>query len=148
MELSPLDKRTLNSAQKLGTSVVNFLTDDPWNKHHRSHWFLESLLSYQHVFTPRLANLEQLKSHCAGHATTVHRLPFGYNPQVHFVENDVVPGSGCDVLIVGGADKDRIPYAKALLDAGLSVTVFGGYWDRAGLKGLKNAGQGDMSALR
>ena len=120
--------------QAIGTMPVfraNFLTDDPWNPKNGANFFWDALKSYDVVYSPRTANLDDLIQHGC---RRVQYLPFAYNPGVHYPEEpvtDVERGRfACDVAIVGGADGDRVPVAQALADAGLNLKLYGGYWDR------------------
>ncbi len=140
--IAPLGAETLLVARKLGVCVVNFLTDDPWNPAHRSRWFLEALPKYERVFSPRRSNLGDLSAY----SENAIYLPFAYNPHVHFVEHAEV--IDCDVLFVGGADADRVPFVQALLRVGLSVWAYGGYWDQMQLPGLQVMGKADSRTIR
>jgi spore maturation protein CgeB len=110
---------------------MNFLTDDPWNPHHTARWFMRALPEYDIVFTPRKANIEDLR--LAG-CTRVQYLPFAYSPDVHYpdppVNRDEEKHYGADVFFAGGADADRVPYIAALIDGGLKVALYGSYWGR------------------
>ena len=35
-----------------------------------------------------------------------------------------------DVVFVGGADRDRVPFLEAVIQTGVQVALYGGYWDR------------------
>jgi hypothetical protein len=128
--LAPVGADVLESLGDMGIVRVNFLTDDPWNPVHRAPWFFEALSRYDHVFSPRHANLEDLRE--AGCAS-VHYLPFAYDPAVHFVEAPLsveeAARYAADVMLAGGADQDRVAIVAALKTAGLEVAVYGGYWD-------------------
>jgi spore maturation protein CgeB len=53
-----------------------------------------------------------------------------------------------DVVFVGGADKDRIPYITALIEAGFKVALYGGYWTRhSETRGLAR-GHADPQTMR
>jgi spore maturation protein CgeB len=129
--LAPIAADVVESLGAMGIVRVNFLTDDPWNPAHRAPWFFEGLGRYDHVFTPRHANLDDLNR--AG-CSAVHYLPFGYDPAVHFIEPPASADDGdryrADVMLAGGADRDRVAVVSALARAGLDVAVYGGYWDR------------------
>ena len=91
-------------------------------------WFLQAVPQYDTVFTPRRANMRDLKD--AG-CPRVEFLPFAYNPRVHFPDTSAparAPTS--DVMFAGGADADRVPYLAVLIKAGLDVQLYGGYWER------------------
>jgi len=125
---APLERSHIEGLKRLGSTVINYSTDDPWNPRLRAPWFLKAIPAYNAVFTTRRANIDDFR-HCGAQA--VHFLPFAYDPEVHrpWVENSFA-GSPSDVLFVGGCDNDRLPLIGALIDAGLSMALFGGYWNR------------------
>jgi len=125
---APLDRSHIESLRAHGAKVINYSTDDPWNPNLRASWFLNALPAYDVIFTPRRANLEDFRS-CGVRA--VRYLPFAYHTDVHRpgAENTSA-GEPSDVIFVGGCDDDRLPLIGALIDAGLDVALFGGYWDR------------------
>lgn len=128
--ISPLDSVTLKAIGAAGVRRINFLTDDPWNRAHRAPWFLTALRDYDHVWSPRHANMHDLR--LAG-VRRVDYLPFGYNPSVHRI--DPRPeGQGAqyqaDVLLAGGADPERVAWIAPLVKAGFVVALHGGYWRR------------------
>jgi hypothetical protein len=129
--LAPVGADILEALGAMGIVRANFLTDDPWNPAHRAPWFFDSLGRYDHVFSPRRANLDDLNR--AG-CPAVHYLPFGYDPGVHFVDppesEEETTRYRSDVMLAGGADRDRVGVVAALARAGLDVAVYGGYWDR------------------
>jgi spore maturation protein CgeB len=129
--LAPIDAETLESSGREGRMRMNFLTDDPWNPQHTASWFMRALRSYDIVFSPRQANLEDLRR--AG-CQSVHYLPFAYAPEIHFpdppVSSDEREQYSADVVFAGGADAERVPYLAALTQAGVRVSLYGGYWDR------------------
>lgn len=115
----------------MGIQRVNFLTDDPWNPGNGAAFFWTALREYDAVWSPRRANLEDLRQHGC---KQVAYLPFGYNPELHFPDSpktaDERERFECDVAIIGGADADRLPIALALARAGLKLKLYGGYWNR------------------
>ena len=129
--IAPISASALEKIGKLGVKRTAFLTDDPWNPKNGAGFFWKSLKQYDAIFNPRLANMDQLQT--LG-CSVLSYLPFAYNPDIHFYEppetRDEVAKAGCDVAIVGGADKDRFPLARAVLNAGLSLKLYGGYWDK------------------
>ena len=125
---APLERSHIEALRARGARVVNYSTDDPWNPALRAPWFLSTTNAYDAVFTTRRANIEDFRR--AG-VRAVHHIPFGYDPEVHRPwPADKPAGRRSDVLFVGGCDSDRIPLINALIDAGLEVALFGGYWDR------------------
>jgi spore maturation protein CgeB len=128
--IAPPSAAALREIASLGTVRMNFLTDDPWNPAHRAAWFLQALANYDHVFSPRAANIEDLR---ALGGPGVSYLPFAYAAAHHVPPSNAGPGghgSTCDVVFVGGADRDRVGWVGALLRAGIGVECYGGYWDR------------------
>jgi len=126
--ISPICKNDLVKLKSNGVCTANYLTDDPFNDKHRASWFFSSLTQYQYVFSTRKANLEDLKK--IG-CSSVHYIPFGYDPQVHYPDNSTAfEGENIDVLFAGGGDSDRLPYIRMLASKGLKVALYGGYWDR------------------
>src|SRR5262245_61765927 len=125
---APLDRPHIERLRNLGARLINYSTDDPWNPTLRAPWFLSVLPSYDAVFTPRRANVDDF---CCCGVRDIHYLPFAYDPEVHrpWPENTTT-GAPSDVLFVGGCDADRLPLLSALIDAGLDVALFGGYWGR------------------
>ena len=113
---------------KIRTSI--FLTDDPWNAQLRNKRLVSELTQYDIVFTPRRINVAQL---CMLGCRMVRYLPFGYDSDlfhpVALSESDLALYQS-DVMFAGGGDLDRLPYVAALVDAGLTVGLYGGYWDR------------------
>jgi spore maturation protein CgeB len=112
----------------LDIKVINYSTDDPWNPAQRAEWFLSALPAYDAVFTTRRANVEDFR-HVG--VRSVHYLPFAYDPDIHRPwPEDTPAGAPSDVLFVGGCDPDRLPLISALIEAGLDIALYGGYWDR------------------
>jgi hypothetical protein len=146
--LAPVTASGCTAIRHLGARCLNFLTDDPWNRAHRAPWFFDALRGYDGVFTPRTANLEDLKRHgCA----RVSYLPFAYSPEVHFPEpprGDAQARLSSDVLFVGGADADRWPLIKAFIHAGVRLALYGGYWDRYAEARPFYRGHADLPTLR
>jgi spore maturation protein CgeB len=123
-----LNRLHVEGLRALGATVINYSTDDPWNPKLRAPWFLRTLPSYNAVFTPRRANIDDFRRCGLG---AVHYLPFGYDPDVHRPWPEGRPTAApSDVLFVGGCDEDRFPLINGLVDTGLDMALFGGYWNR------------------
>lgn len=127
--VAPVDASSLKTIGELGAARVNFLTDDPWNSAHRAPWFLDALKRYDHVFTPRAANVADLQT-CG--VRTVSILPFAFAPEQHFPEPPSADDASwqSDVMLAGGADRDRVEAVMPFIRAGFRVALYGGYWDR------------------
>jgi len=138
--MGPLDCSSLKKIGSMGVRTVNFSTDDPWNPAHRADWFLKALPYYGAVFSTRRANLEEFRD--AG-VREVEFLPFGYDPDLYFPD-----ASGSEepkVFLAGGGDVDRYPLVKALKEDNIALSLWGGYWERAG---LKSSGFLDAAGIR
>lgn len=126
----PLRRSALRLLASCGVRCVNYSTDDPWNPATNAAWFQEALSEYATVFTPRRANLDELRG--LG-CQDVRYLPFGYDDELFYPEpipNDLRQALQCDVLFVGGADRDRVPMLRHLNDSELKIGIYGAHWDR------------------
>ena len=147
--IAPISDEALQRIGALGVKRLNYLTDDPWNPHHKAPWFMRALPHYDHVFSPRRANLEDLrKLSCAD----VSFLPFAYSPTVHFADPPANEKErarfSSDVIFAGGADADRLHHIEALLGEGLHVALYGGYWERHSATRKYARGHADPATLR
>ena len=143
---APLDRSHVGKLRQRGIKVYNYSTDDPWNPSLRARWFLSALPAYDVIFTPRRANLEDFRN-CG--AQTVQYLPFAYDPEIHKPWPASAPAGGpSDVLFVGGCDGDRLPLIQALIESGLKVALFGGYWDKYPVTRAHWCGNTDQLAIR
>lgn len=129
--LAPLEREALRMIGKMGIRRLNYLTDDPWNPAHRTRWFIKALPDYDHVFSVRRVNLEDLRqTGCA----RVSYLPFAYTPELHYPEDPATVAEQkkfeSDVVFIGGADRDRLSLMGALIEAGFKAGLYGNYWDR------------------
>lgn len=127
----PLDGEDIRALRSRGIKVINYSTDDPWNPKLWAPYFVATLADYDEVFTPRRSNMADFQR-CG--VNRVSYLPFAYDSDIHrpwfgssFCEDS--HSSPSDVLFVGGCDADRLPILGALADAGLTLALFGGYWD-------------------
>lgn len=125
---APVSGSGLKELRLRGITSLNFLTDDPWNRAQFSPWFLKVLPCYAAVFSPRRANLDDLR--VLG-CPAVSYLPFAYHPELHFPAEGASPAErAVEVLFAGGADQDRLSWIRALRDVGLNVSLYGGYWEK------------------
>jgi len=123
---APLDRWQIQRLRGLGIRVINYSTDDPWNSAQRAGWFLSALPAFDAVFSPRRANFDDF--HRLG-VRAVYYLPFAHDPEIHRPWPKDAPASApSDVIFVGGCDADRLPLISALIDEGLQLALFGGYW--------------------
>lgn len=124
----PLLRAHLERLRARQIRLLNYSTDDPWNPGLTSKWFLSALPAYDVVFTPRRANVSDFER--VG-VRNIRYLPFGYDPQAHRACRDPSTlAHPCDVLFVGGCDNERLPLIGALVQSGLTLALFGRYWDQ------------------
>jgi hypothetical protein len=127
---APVTRRTLEAMGQMGISRLNYLTDDPWNPAFRARWFLDALPVYDTVFSPRRANIADLEG--LG-CRAVRYMPFGFDPKLCYPQPPDAAESdrlSADILFVGGADRDRVPFIAALAAAGFSIALYGAQWER------------------
>jgi hypothetical protein len=124
-----LRQEVLRQLKTRGAILVNFSTDDPFSAS-SSRYLRPAVPEYDIYATPRTANLEDLRAWGARKTAVV---PFGYKPSVHFIERPAPPGDDdCDVLFIGGADRDRVSFFRRVVELWPEVRLdlYGGYWDR------------------
>jgi hypothetical protein len=147
--LAPLTASALATIGRMGIRRLNFLTDDPWNPAHAAPWFRRALPEYDVVFSPRHANIDDLRH--AG-VPRVEYLRFGYSPRAHCPAGPLTSAErerfDADVMLAGGADETRVQVVAPLIRAGLSVALYGGYWDRFAATRRHDRGRLDEAELR
>ncbi len=146
--LAPLDVACISALRQKQTITVNYSTDDPWNPRQRGRWFLDTLPHYTAIFTPRRSNVSDFSSHGC---KNVYYLPFAYEPSLHFVERPTVEEEknfAADVVFAGGADRERLPLLKALIETGLRVDLYGAYWGREPATRARWKGHAEPQTLR
>ena len=146
--LAPIERFVLDELRANGVTTINYLTDDPWNPAFRSRWFLDALRGYDRVFSPRTRNLEDLRRHGC---LRVDYLPFAADPELFFPEAPPpaeLPRYAADVCFVGAAEPARVDVIQRLIIAGLSVALYGDYWDRYAVTRAAWRGHGAPDALR
>jgi spore maturation protein CgeB len=143
----PLEAPTIRQLKQQGVRIVNFMTDDPWNPKYICDWLLDALVEYDSVFTPRTANLYDFQKLLPNLATY---LPFAFSVSKHEATktSDGFGEDLGDVLFVGGADADRVTYARAFRESGLRLVLYGGLWDRYPDLLDSWMGIGDLSTVR
>lgn len=141
--VTPPSASAIQELGRRGVRTVSYLTDDPWSPDHRAPWFLDTLPAYDVVFTTRRSNLADLRG--LG-VRDVRYLPFGWDPSLWFPERS--DHRAVDVLFVGGAEPERVPFLLALRQAGLSVQVYGSGWERYRTVRPLTYGQADVTTIR
>jgi spore maturation protein CgeB len=123
---------TLRNLRVLGARLVNYATDDPFNNRSADGWLRSSIREYDlYACTKRVIESDVRTAGCKRTAF----VRFAYDPELHFPDHprtsDEVNEFASDVVFVGGADADRLPYMDALLSIpGLKLALYGGFWDR------------------
>lgn len=120
--LAPIGEEVLKALPNVRRVV--FLTDDPWNPEFSAKWFFEALPHYDVVFTPRRANMNDLRKHGC---RDVRYLPFGYDPR-HFHADPQT--KTVDAFFAGGADDERIAFLTPLLTGEFKVELAGDFWGK------------------
>ena len=121
----PLNSEVFLAVKKQGGLMVNYLTDDPWNRIHRRQSFMASLREYDHIFSTKSSLEARLKQ--AG-APSTSWLPFAYDPELHY---PVPAVSGVDVVFIGTGARERLPWLKSVRDIpGIQRRIHGNSWNR------------------
>ncbi len=126
--------RTLPAIKKTlpNVALYNFNPDNPFNTSHSSsnNWIRRSLSLYNVYFIWGKFLLEPLVR--AG-AKQVERLPFGYDPKLHYPV-EVPPREeklyGSDIAFIGSWDREREQWLGHLLNYNLKI--WGNHWEKAG----------------
>jgi spore maturation protein CgeB len=124
----------LEAAKKVsGATLVNWATDDPFNRADNSRELIKSIPLYDlYVCTKKGIMSDVQRAGCAN----VAYARFGYKPHIHFPEPPATAGErerfSCDVAFVGGCDAHRAAYFEALVAAmpRVKLHLYGGYWER------------------
>lgn len=138
--LAPLNAAAVRAIRAAGVPVVNYATDDPWNPAFKADWLLAALAQYDHVFSPRRANLSDLQQL----GVSASYLPFGYDAEL-FRPAPARPPE-YDIFFAGHADSDRFELLAPLLDAGFRFLLHGRGWERAAR--FASSARGQLDAAR
>jgi spore maturation protein CgeB len=142
----PVSGRVISELRQGGIACGNFSTDDPFNPAVKAPWHLRDLPAYDLVFSPRRANIEELRQlGCAD----VRYLPFAYDDHLFSPPNLSAPEPApADVLFVGGADPDRAHFFSGFVRHGIPVALIGGFWERYPIAGAHNLGLRSADSIR
>jgi spore maturation protein CgeB len=124
----------LEAARKVsGATLVNWATDDPFNRADNSRDLVKSIALYDlYVCTKKDIMSDVRRARCAN----VAYVRFGYKPEVHFPEPPATDEErerfACDVMFAGGCDAHRTAYFEAVIRAipDLRLRLYGMYWER------------------
>ncbi|MGH7924204.1 MAG: CgeB family protein [Candidatus Binatus sp.] len=124
----------LEAARKVsGAVLVNWATDDPFNRADSSRELIKSIPLYDLYVCTKKDIMDDVKR--AGCANVAY-VRFGYKPEVHFPEapatDEECARFTCDVMFAGGCDAHRTAYFEALTRAmpGVKLRLYGMYWER------------------
>ena len=68
--------------------------------------------------------------------------------RVHFRETSAAGIPAADIFFAGGADAERVPYISALIEAGMDVALYGGYWGRYSATRKSDRGHASVETVR
>lgn len=115
---------------RTGARLVNSYSDDFLNPRMHSRHYDRSIKHYDHIFTPREQNFDELKQ--LG-ARSVSKFWKGFDPLLHHPV-DLTPEERvtyeADVVFIGHAEPDRIETMAALARRSIKLKVWGGQWER------------------
>ncbi len=120
--------------QSTGAMLVNYATDDPLNPRVSTRDLIEAIPLYDlYACTKRTIMADVAKAGCPH----VVYMPFAYKPTVHFPEPPETVEEhrrfDSDVAFIGGCDRDRVPFFRALVKAmpDLKLVLYGSFWNRS-----------------
>ena len=122
---------TLSRLKHISSNVVLiFLSeDDIIARHNASYWFKFGLHSYDHVFTTKQFNIDELL--LIG-AKKVHLISDSFCKEVHFpckLTSDEKKNYSADVSAIGAFEIERYNSLLYIAKKGVRVSVWGGNWD-------------------
>jgi spore maturation protein CgeB len=123
---------TVRRLKMRGARVVNYATDDPFNERHAHGWLRAAIPEYDLYACTKRAIMSDVQA--AGCERTDF-VRFAYNPDLHFPERASTDSEArtysSDVVFVGAADDDRLPFLDALLSIPrLRLALYGSRWER------------------
>ena len=126
-QISPSFYRWL---RKRGRPVINYMTDNPFQKRDYRKWdlYIRSLPLHDLTVLPRLENVAQAQ---AAGAQNVMRVFFSYDPVAHAPSEGTASVKQNDVIFVGSWMPERGAFAVKLLNAGLALKIVGNAWPRS-----------------
>ena len=122
----PLSNGVFEEVERYGGKIVNYLTDDPWNKIHRRRCFLRNIGKYDHIFSTKRDLCAKLIMNGANGSSF---LPFAYDPYIHY-EPDGKADQGPDVVFIGTGAKERLFWLNAVESFGrIEKKIYGNSWE-------------------
>ncbi|QNJ07679.1 conserved hypothetical protein (DUF3880) [Synechococcus sp. Minos11] len=128
----PLAKYIFKEVEKRGGTIVNYLTDDPWNRIHKRRLFLNNIPNYDHIFSTKTKLIERLLDNGARSASW---LPFAYDPELHYPVKSKI---NCDVVFVGTGARERLTWLNSLNNIpNIQRHIYGNDWEKVPVDGWK-----------
>ena len=127
-QLSPAFYRWLRKSR---APVVNYMTDNAFQSRDHKKWDLyrQCLPLHDLTVVPRAGNVSEARR--AG-AKDVMRVYFSYDPVAHAPSPGAAEAKKVhDVIFVGSWMPERGPFARAVLQRGLSLSILGNGWRRS-----------------
>lgn len=126
----PLDPRVFHTLKMQGGSIVNYLTDDPWNPIHNRQSFIRNLSQYDHIFSTKKSLQARLLQ--AGTPSTSW-LSFAYDPELHHPTHSK---SEADVVFIGTGARERLPWLRSVAEIpGIKRRIHGNSWNNVSTPG-------------
>lgn len=102
--------------------LVSWSLDDMYARHNRSLYFTYGLKYYDHVFTTKTHNLNELIT--IG-AKKVHFIYQAYSKDIHVPHNECIENPEYDVVFIGFPERERYESLLYLAQNGIKVDIFG-----------------------
>jgi glycosyltransferase involved in cell wall biosynthesis len=102
--------------------LINWSLDDMYAWHNRSLFYTLSLKYYDHVFTTKTYNLQELPS--IG-AKKVHFINQAYSRDIHKPHLECIENPKYDVVFIGFPEKERFASLQYLAQNGIKIDIFG-----------------------
>lgn len=116
--------KTLQTIKKkyLSLKLISWALDDMFAWHNRSIFYTFSLQYYDHVFTTKSYNLNELP-HLG--AKQIHYINQAYSQDIHQPDDASIKSPKYNVLFIGFPEKERFNSLEYLAQHGISINIFG-----------------------
>ncbi|MCB9853104.1 MAG: glycosyltransferase [Phycisphaerales bacterium] len=115
---------------RTGATLVNSFSDDFKNPIIQSRHYDKCIRRYDHIFTPREQNFDEMKHRGA---RSVSKFWKGFDPGLHKpvqLTADEQAKFGADVVFVGHAEPNRIETLSAIAELPINFKVWGYNWEK------------------
>jgi spore maturation protein CgeB len=112
--------------------LINYATDDPFNSAISTTDLTACIPIYDFYACTKRRIIQDIKN-CG--CKSVEFIPFGFDPAEHYFhalkdKSDHIQFSS-EILFIGGADKDRIPIIRKIMqELNINLHLYGIYWNR------------------